>query len=185
MNKKIILLLLLIAIVVGSYSVSYARRNPNLLRTDSAFAAKQLIDSANGNQDKLSEASDLLRQVLQENPDNQYAFFLQARALQQRGLIDEALVSYQKYLELNISSDYVSNYNSAELFEAKGDLINAEKYFQACIILAPGVPSGWERMIKLQIKLGSTEKTKEYFNALKAALPNSEIVKKLSPLIPQ
>jgi tetratricopeptide (TPR) repeat protein len=185
MNKKIALLLLLIAVVVGSYSLSYAKRNPSLLCNDSVFTAKKLIDSANGNQEKLGEASDLLRKTLLENPENQYAVFLQARAMQQRGMLDQALESYQKYLELKLSSDYASNYNSAELFEAKGDLANAEKYFQACIALAPGVPSGWERMIALQLKAGRAEKAKEYFNALKASLPNSELVKKLSPLIPQ
>lgn len=184
MKQRYVLSLLLV-VVVGSFAVAYLRRAPSLLQPDGTIAAKKLIDSANGDQQKLGDASDILSHVIANDPDNQYAYFLQARALQQRGLIDQAIESYQRYIDLNFSSDFATHYNSGELYEVKGDTANAERFYQVCLDLAPTVPAAWERMIMLQLKVNNGAKAKVYFDALKLALPNHELIRKLTPLVPQ
>ena len=176
---------LLLLVVLGSFFTAYIRRSSSMPQADASLTARKLLDSANGDAQKLSDASDLLRTVVAGDSENQYAYFLQGRALQQRGLLDEALASYQKYIDLNFSSDFATHYNSGELHEVKGEFDKAERFYQVCIDLAPTVPASWERMIMLQIKAKNPAKAKGYFDALKLALPNHEIVKKLMPLVQQ
>jgi tetratricopeptide (TPR) repeat protein len=143
-----------------------------------------MIDGANGDQVKLAEASDVLRRELELNPDNLSGLFQQARALQQRGLIDGALESYERYFAQKVSMDFAANYNAGELSELRGDFAKAEKYFQGCIGVAPQEWIGWERMILLLLKQQRTDDAKEYFQSLVKVAPGSDVVKRLAPKFP-
>lgn len=186
MNKKFIVYLFLAFLLVGSFLGSYCNRHSVLgNKVDAVTQAKRLIDESAGDQMKLAQASDLLRQELLLNPDNVYALFLEGRALQQRGMIDAALNSYKKYFNQKISIDFAANYNAGELSELKGDLPSTEKYFIASINSAPQEGNGWERLIRFLLKQNRNQDAKAYFNALQKQLPDSEATKRLASIMPQ
>lgn len=184
MNKQFSIFLLAVALLLGSFFGTYARRSSELPNISALNIAKNLIDNAAGDQAKLSAASDLLKTELQQVPSNLSALFLQARAFQQRGLIDQALKSYEQFFAQNISTSYAANYNSGELAELKGDLAHAEAYFAECTRIAPLEGSGWEKLIRLLLKQQRNADAKEHFKTMIKILPSSDAVKRLSLIMP-
>lgn len=110
MNKKLSLYLLTSAVLVGSFLGSYYRgQSVKSSPKDAVAQAHNLIDTAAGDQAKLAEASDLLQKTIESDPENLSALFLQGRVQQQRGFIDLALQSYQKFLQNKISAEFAAN----------------------------------------------------------------------------
>ena len=171
-------------LLTGSFLGTYLSKHPLTPEGGNFTLAQRMIDGANGDQVKLAEASDVLRRELELNPDNLSGLFQQARALQQRGLIDGALESYERYFAQKVSMDFAANYNAGELSELRGDFAKAEKYFQGCIGVAPQEWIGWERMILLLLKQQRTDDAKEYFQSLVKVAPGSDVVKRLAPKFP-
>ena len=185
MDKKLALFLISAAVLVGCFLGSYMRRNQSTTLTSPLESARQLIDSAAGDQNKLTQASDILKAEIKTDPNNVTALFLQGRAFQQRGLIDQSILSYEQYFAKKLSMDYAASYNAGELYELKGDLQKAEKYFQDCVAVAPSEAGGWERLILVLLKEKNIPDAKEYLKSMKAVLPNSDVTKRLSAMVPQ
>lgn len=184
MNKQLAIFLVAAALLVGSFLGSYLRKGERVTNGSILSAAKALIDNSAGDQIKLAQASDLLTLEIAQEPGNLLALFLQARALQQRGLIDQALKSYRQYFAQKVSTDFAANYNAGELSELKGDFPSAEGFFSECVKVAPKEESGWERLILVLLRQQRNADAKEQFKALIRLLPNSEAVKRLSLKMP-
>ena len=185
MSKQTGWFLSISALLIGSFFGNYLRIHGDGMRNSPQVTATALLDSANGDQKKLAEASDLLREETSRNPENFSALFLQGRVQQQRGLVDMALQSYEEYFRKKESADFAANFNAAELYELKGDFANAEKYFMSAISVAPNESGSWERLILMLIKQNRTADAKEYYQSLKEILPQSDAVKRLSTIVPQ
>ena len=180
MNKHRKIFLIVTALLVGSFLGTYFRKRSDMPVGSALSVARALIDTAGGDQTKLAQASDLLRQEIAQDKENLTALFLQGRALQQRGLVDQALKSYDQYLTQRISIDFAVQFNSGELSELRGDLARAEAAFAECTRIAPGEANAWEKLINILIKQGRNADAKERFRALLQILPSSDAVKRLS-----
>ena len=184
MNRKFFLYIALSTLLAGSFLSSRLLRPPSKSGNDTVVKAQRLIDESAGDLNKLAQASDLLQGEVSANPNNLHALFLRGRAFQQRGLLDAARESYAQYFKAKISIDFAANYNSGELYELKGDLPNAEKYFLGCISAAPQEVAGWERLIKVLLKQNRPQEAKEYFDAFAKQSPASDALKRLSAIMP-
>ena len=184
MNKQLAIFLVAAALLAGSFIGTYMRRSESSPKASTLSAARGLIDSAAGDKAKLAQASDLLKQEISSDPGNLTALFLQGRVLQQRGLVDQALKSYEQYFTQRVSVDFAVNFNVAELAELRGDLPRAEAFFAECVKIAPKEENAWERLILVLLKQGRANDAKERFRSLIQILPSSDAVKRLAPKLP-
>jgi tetratricopeptide (TPR) repeat protein len=180
MNKNQIAFFVIVAIFLGSFFGTYVAKRPESFQTTPLNAANKLIDDAKGDAVSLKKAMDIAQREVALDAKNTRARFLLGWAAQQRGLLDQALDSYNAMFPELKSITWAARFNAGEIALAKKDLAAAEDHFMECIRVAPEQALGWGKLIRTLERAGKHQDAKDYYDSLKEVAPNSELLPQLA-----
>jgi len=135
--------------------------------------AQNLVSTGEGDSGKLNRAKAITGHLLARDPRNINALFLQGWAEQRSGQPNEALNHYKTLLNELRELGKFASFNSAVLYEARGDTDQALKFFLDSVQLDPKFEASWLRVIALLRKLNRTDEAESTLEEALFHLPQS------------
>jgi Tfp pilus assembly protein PilF len=170
------------ALLVGSFAgnVYYHRK---AAQTSKMMQADQILSTGTSSAAELAKATDLISEVLVEQPGNPKALMIKALSLQKRGLIDDALKNYEELTSASASLLSYGHFNAAVLYQITGQDTKAEAHYWQSLQGTDIVPMFYSNLIKLLLKNQRIDEAKQLLQDAQGRWPKAPEVLEVQALI--